>query len=461
MAALSRALPLLVCALVAAGLRAGVLFQTDLAYGYDGWYYVIQTESWAVGQPVFADRSLLFLLTAPLSLLSGAILGNKLVACGAAALMASGGALAGRRWLDPRAGWVVGLCLAASPLLLGMSVEYLKNALGLALLPWVLALWAGARWERVLAGVLLLLGLFVHKLSGVMGLLMLPGLLLGGARLPRWVWGLGALAGLAALSWGVLRPEDLQRLTGTQDGIPRFPALLGERLGGPEQLELTLMHLLPPGLLAILRTSEDRLPARALALALLPLSLLCLAPGLPFGWDLTAWRLMLVGGLPLAFGVGLLSANWPLSAGVLSAITLVGGGLTAAALPERAPDYEAFAPALARIQARAQPGDRVVAHRGICGQIQAQTGIVCENFKPQDPQGGWLRVAYGVRAQELQAVDPTAEHLVGPYVLLSEAGWQAWVVGPGVDRALARHPRNPYRPRPDFVYGPPPDPESP
>ena len=448
------ALAALACGVVAAVLRGAVLFDDPLAHGYDGWYYVIQAESWAAGSPEFADHSLAFWLLSALSLPFGAIVGNKVAALLGAGWMAAGGIVAGWRWTRSLpAAWMFGLWLAASPLLLGVSSEYLKNALGLALLPWILALLAGDRgWERLGALALLILGLFIHKLSGVMGWVLAAGVigtqLLGPRiRVPRWLLGVGTVGAVAALVFGVLRAEDLERVWSMGGGRPRLQALLGGRLRVGELAELALLALSPMVLLWRAWVSER---ARPLAVGGLLLAVLCLAPGLPFGFDLTAWRLMLVGGLPVALMCTLLTASVPevmLPVGLACLMAVV--PRVVLANQAREPDYVAFEVNLPLIQ----NSEKVVAHRGICGQIMAQTGVHCENFQPPEPHPGWTRVVYGVSLRYLAEVAPDAVDLEGPYVMLPEPQWQAFVAGPGSDWFLVRDPRNPYRARPDFVYG--------
>lgn len=431
-----------------------MVFDDPLAHGYDGWYYVIQTESWAAGDPEFADHSVVFWVLAALSRPFGAVVGNKLAAGLGGALMAAGGVLAGWRWTHRLGGAAAfGLCLAASPLLLGVSAEYLKNAMGLALLPWILALLAGDRaWERLGALALLVLGLFVHKLSGVMGWVLAGGIvgtqLLGPRlRLPPWLLWAAGVGALVALGFGVLRAEDLQRILSLEGGRPRLQTLLAGRLRVGELAELALLALSPVVLAWRAWASEE---ARPIAVAGALLAVLCLAPGLPFGFDLTAWRLMLVGGVPVALMCMVLSASVPEVMLPLVVASLAG------VVPEvvranqgREPDYVAFAANLPLLQ----DADKVVAHRGICGQIMGQGGVHCENFQPPEPYAGWTRVVYGVPMRHLAPVAPDAVDLAGPYVRVPEAQWQAFVAGPGADWFLVRDPRNPYRPRPGFVYG--------
>ncbi|MFT5583486.1 MAG: hypothetical protein ACI9VR_001064 [Cognaticolwellia sp.] len=448
------ALAALACGLLAAALRGAVLFDDPLAHGYDGWYYVIQTESWAAGAPEFSDYSLVFWLLSALSLSFGAIVGNKIAALFGAGLMAVGGVVAGWRWTQSlSAACVCGLWLAASPLLLGVSSEYLKNALGLVLLPWVLALLAGDKiWERLASLALLILGLFIHKLSGVMGWVLAAGVigtqLLGPRiRLPRWLLIVGALGALGALGFGVLRAEDLQRVLSMGSGRPRIQTLLGGRLRVGELAELALLAVSPVVLLWRAWVSERERP---LAVAGLLLAVLCLAPGLPFGFDLTAWRLMLVGGLPVALMCTLVAASAP-EVMMPIVVALLAGlvPVVVQANQDREPDYVAFAANLPLLQ----DSEKVVAHRGICGQIMAQTGVHCENFQPPEPHQGWTRVVYAVPMRHLGPVAPDAVDLEGPYVMVPEPQWQAFVAGPGADWFLVRDPRNPYRARPEFVYG--------
>jgi hypothetical protein len=334
-----------------------------------------------------------------------------------------------------------------------VSAEYLKNALGLAVLPWILALLAGDKaWERLGALGLLILGLFLHKLSGVMGWVLAAGVvgtqLLGPRlRLPRWLWIAGGLGAFAALAFGVLRAEDLQRVLSMQGGRPRLQTLLAGRLRVGELAELALLALSPVLLLWRAWVSPDERPV---AVAGLMLSVLCLAPGLPFGFDLTSWRLMLVGGFPVALMCALLAGSLPevMLPLILASLTAIVPGVVQAN-QSREPDYVSFAPNLPLLK----DSEKVVAHRGICGQIMAQTGVHCENFQPPEPHQGWTRVVYGVSLRYLAEVAPDAVDLAGPYVLVPEPQWQAFVAGPGSDWFLVRDPRNPYRARPGFVYG--------
>ncbi len=401
------------------------------------------------GEVLFADRSLVFPLLAALAGLTGdAILAGKLAACLFGGLIALGGALAGWRWTGSLAGAVAcGSWWALSPLRLGLSAEYLKNLGGVALLALLIAALAGSGRRSMIAAVTLaLLGPLVHKLTGVLGLVLLVGRLLAGRLPPRLILLAVGLAAVAVLSVGLLRPEDLARLTGGE-GASRLMLLETDRLIWSEKLELVVVHLAPVALAVRLRRHR-----RDLGLAVLAVSLILLAPGLPMGFDLTAWRLLLLGFLPLGLVAAMGCAGRPLAAAgvLLAGLLSLPGALTAQR--GRSPDYVALSAMLPVVAAHVPPGDRLIAHRGLCGFLWAQGGRVCENFQPQEADlSGWWRVAFGFSAQRL---GPAAIPLTPGYALLPEADWQAFIAGDGARFSLTADPRNPHQPRPGFVYAP-------
>lgn len=445
-------MPLLV-ALVAAGLRVPLLWDDRWAPGYDGGYYLLQVGSWVEGQPIFADRSLVYPLLGLFARASGdLVLGNKLAATVFAALTAGLGAWGARAWLGSwLPGLVLGLWWACSPLHLGVSAEFLKNAAGLVVLAAVFAQLPGSRgWRLLPLGLTLALGLGVHKLTGLLGVGLAGSTLLLRQDLPRWAWLVGgALIALSTLSVGLLRPEDFERFLG--GGQTPRSALFGDLLSWPERLEVAALLVSPALLLLALRGRPE---LRELGLPLCLLAALCTALYLPFGWDLSSWRLMLMGFVPLGALAALAVHRLPwLAAAVIPALLL-------AALPAarhqagREPDYAAWAEQLSRIQAAVPEADRVVAHRGLCGFIWSEGDRVCENFQPQGDLSGWWRVAYGIGEQRLAPYAEAPVPLLPGYTLVREAEWQAFRQANEGRYSLLTDERNPWQPRPGFVYGP-------
>ena len=415
---------------------------------------MLQVRSILDGEALFSDRSVVFWLLAALGELTGdVIVGNKLAACLFGALTAVGGALAGWRWTGSLAGGIAcGVWWAASPLHLGISAEFLKNSGGVAVLALLIAALAGRSRRALIAAVgLALLGPLVHKLTGVLGLILLAGRLLATRTSPRLLLAAAGLGALVVLSVGLLRPADLTRLIGAEDGAERTMLLLTGRLIIAEKAELLAAHLAPL-LLGLL----SRRPAlRGLGLAVLPVSLIILAPGLPLGWDETAWRLLLMSFVPVGLVAAALSAHRPL---VCAAVVLAGlSGLPSSvdAQRGRSPDYAALSAILPAIQAQVPDGGRLIAHRGLCGFLWAEGGILCENFQPQGTDlSGYWRVVYGFSAARLSGGQRPPVPLLPGYVLLHEPDWQTFASGAGARFSLTHNPRNPHKPRPGFVYGP-------
>ena len=444
-----------------------LLLDDPLAHGLDGWYYVLQVRSLLDGAPLFADRSVVFGLLAALAALTGdVILANKLAACLFGGLTALGGLLAGWRWTGSLAGGVAcGAWWALSPLRLSITAEFLKNSGGVAVLALLIAALAGtSRRAQAAALGLALLGPLVHKLTGVLGLLLVAGVVgyrLLARRLPPRVLLVAAGAAVAVvLSAGLLRPEDLARLTGAETGQPRWMLVQTGRLIASEKLELAVVHLAPVLLsLGLLRRPD----LRPLGLAVLPISLAVLAPGLPLGWDLTAWRLLLMGFVPVGLLAALIATRRPLVAAGILLVGLLSLPGTLSVGRDRSPDYEALSAILPTLQEQVPSGGRVIAHRGLCGFIWAEGDLVCENFQPQAADlSGWWRVVFGFSAERLAvgAQTPPVPLATG-YVLVHEPDWQRFIDGDGARFSLARDPRNPYRARPGYVYGPGDTPEAP
>lgn len=432
-----------------------LLLDDPLAHGYDGWYYVLQTRSILGGEALFTDRSVVFWLLAALGELTGdVIVGNKLAACLFGGLTALGGALAGWRWTGSLAGGIAcGVWWATSPLHLGISAEFLKNSGGVAVLALLIAALAGRSRRSMIAAVgLALLGPLVHKLTGVLGLLLLAGRLLATRTSPRLLLAAAGLGALVVLSVGLLRPADLARLLGSEDGAARTMLLHTGRLIAAEKAELLAVHLAPLLLLGLL---IRRAELRALGLAVLPLAVLTLAPGLPLGWDETAWRLLLMGFVPVGLVAAALTAGRPAASAAVVLAGLIGLPSAVDAQRNRSPDYSALLVMIPAIQAQVPGGDRLIAHRGLCGFLWAESGILCENFQPQGTDlSGYWRVAYGFSAERLSGGKTPPVPLLPGYVLLHEPDWQDFASGAGARFSLTHNPRNPHEPRPGFVYGP-------
>ena len=457
----------LCCAVVAVGARVPLLWDDPWAPGYDGWYYVLQTRSWMDGTPLFADRSLVFPVLAALGwMLDDVVVGNKVAACLFAGVGAAGAALGANRWTGSvAAGLVAGMWWATAPGHLALTTEFLKNEAGLAVLGLLLATLPRIqhRWSAALAVGLMLTGPLVHKLTGVFGLVLGLGALLAHhgprqlrtARLP-WPWLLGAtgLAVLVVSGFGLIRGVDLTRfLNGAPSELGRLDALFDStRIHPVHRLTLLLAHLVPVGL----AVGCWRSGRRALGLPLAVTALVTLAPALPFGFDLTSWRLLLMAFVPTAYGLALAAAHLPRAfAGLLTIGSLMSLVYTVPHQARPEPDYGAWAEVVPLLQTHVPPDARVVAHRGVCGFVWAVADRVCENFDPQGSADNWWRIVYGMGEARLAPYSelPPVRLMLG-YSLVPESAWRAFRVEHGDELPLVRHPRNPHLPRPGFVYGP-------
>lgn len=475
----------LLAGLLAAGLRVPLLWDDAWPPGYDGWFYVLQVRSTLAGAPLFEDASLVYPLLAGLGwLLGDVIVGNKVGVCLFAGLGAAGAAVGGARWTGSvAAGLAAGLWWAAAPGHLFVSTEFVKNEAGLAVLGGLLAVLPGCErgWPRwgsavVLAG----LGLLVHKLTGAIGVGLLVGY--GGlvalrGRVSWWVLlvGAGALGLLLVFGLGVLRLVDLQRFfEGHAGGSDRWTLLLtSPRLSRAHRLTLGLAHVAPL-LLGLSLLGVAGRPLRPLGLPLAGLAAGLTAIYLPFGFDLTAWRLLLLTFVPAAFLAaaavarvgpvldGLLRARLPrvpstgepVLAGLLAASILLPLPWTIPHQTRPEPDYQAWSTVIPTLRAHVPPGARVVAHRGLCGFVYGAADLPCENFEPPTAEG-WWRIAYAASVEDLRAFSEVEPVPLRPaYVLVPESAWRRYRSAFEGRNPYARHPMNPHRPRPGFVYGP-------
>ena len=451
--------------MLALSVRAAVLWDDPFAHGYDGYYYVLQVRSVLAGDPLFADRSLVFLGLAGLSTLLGSVVvANKVAACLFGAITAVAGAVAAWRWTDSRAAALTtGLVWALSSLHLDLSSEFLKNAAGLAALAVVLALLPRSEdrrggWILVLAAVLLSASL--HKLTGVFSMA-LAGLYYAQIG---WAWtevsrktligaAFAAVCASLVASLGVLRAVDFSRfLEGASRSGDRLAPFTDGRLGLGEQVGLLLVYAAPV-VLGVLLLSRRFASYRRLGLPLLLIAVVCTAPGLPMGYELTAWRLQLMGFLVVGLTLGLLATQ---SRAVLPLVLVLALALlpdTLQRCQDREPDYVAWSAVLPVIERHVAPGERLVAHRGLCGFVWAETGRVCQNFEPSGDPENWWRITFGFGVHQLEPYGP-ATRLLPTYALVREPIYRRFRADHVQEYFLLTSPRNPYELRPDFVYGP-------
>jgi len=451
--------------LVAVAARVPLLWDDPWAPGYDGWYYVLQARSVLAGEPLFADASLVHPVLAAIGWLVGdVVVGNKIAACLFAGLGAAGVAIGASRWTRHLgAGLVAGLWWAAAPGHLVVTGEFLKNEAGLAVLGLLLAVLPRCErsWTLWVPALLLAgLGPLVHKVTGVFGLVLVlgyAGVQLRG-RLPVWAWVAGGVGlGGVALGLGVLRVQDLARFVAESPAEgPRFALLwTSERLPLALRISTSLAHVLPLAL-AGLMIGRGGARLRAVGLPLVLVAVATTALGLPFGFDLTSWRLLILAFVPATFVLAALTARagWWMAApvGALSLLHLL---WSVPHVARAEPDYQAWSRVLPVLQEHVPAHGRVVAHRGLCGFVWAVGDRVCENFDPQGPAEGWWRIAFGMgeaRLAPYSAVPPVP--LRPAYTLVPESAWRAFRQEHAQDIPLVLHPMNPSRPRPGFVYGP-------
>ncbi|MCH2109854.1 MAG: hypothetical protein MK135_11020, partial [Polyangiaceae bacterium] len=194
----------------------------------------------------------------------------------------------------------------------------------------------------------------------------------------------------------------------------------------------------------------------ALGLPLLLTSLLTLAPALPFGFDLISWRLLLMSFVPTSLGLALVAAqNSRLITALIVGTSIVSLFYTIPHNTRTEPDYAAWSKVVPVLQEKIPVGAQVVAHRGVCGFVWAGAERVCQNFEPPGETEGWWRIVYGMGEERLSAFSPTPPiRLMLGYTLVTEAAWRRFRKDHGEGLPLVRHPKNPYLPRPEFVYGP-------
>jgi hypothetical protein len=428
--------------------RAWLLLRDDTASGYDAWYYVLQVRSIGAGSPLFDDPSALFGLLVLLTRWTGdAVLSQELAAAGFAALTAGLAAVAGGRLGGAPGAAVAGVAVVVSTGHFALSAEYLKNAAGAAPLMAALALLPGGpslpRWGGAL--VCAALALALHKLCGALALVALAGAMVAGAA-RAWALPIGALAVAMAAGAGAMRGVDWARW-GAEAGVGRAERLGSSSLTPAELAEVALAH----GAVLVAPWAWARGADRPTVGALAALALACAAPGLPFSFEATSWRLLTMAFVAMSL---LAAASRPSTwfAGLAVVVGLSVLPSTMAAHARRTPDYASWRAVLPTLRAALPSGARLVAHRGVCGFLWAEGGLHCENFAPVGDLQGWYRVVFGVEAAAL-ARHGQVWPLRPGYALVHEPTWRAFVAAEP-ERRMTRDPRNPFEPRPAFVYGP-------
>lgn len=430
------------------------LRQPHDAQGYDGWYYVLQVRSWLAGEPLFADDSWAFF---PMALLGGmlgdVVLGNALVAIGAAGLVTALAGVTSRRLGGPWSGALGAWVAAVSVGHLALSAEFLKNGVGaVALL--ALTAWLAGPERRVgvrdLAGALVWVGLaaMTHKLCGVLAIAVLAawgvGEPLRGARWRAVAVAVVVLLGVVLVSAGTLRAVDLTRGVEAVD-IGRWARIRQSSLGLSGRLEVVALHLAPLALPLVWgRGAGWGLVASGLVVV-------GVAPGLPFDFEAVAWRLMCMGFVGLVVLAGLLRVP-PVVAALGCGVLALGASEELRHQAARSPDYAAFREVIPVVRQVVPDDGLLVAHRGLCGFLWAEGGRRCENFEPEgDGTGAW-RVAFGVAPERL-APHGQVWPLRPAYVLVEERVWRAFRAEQD-PRSVVWGLRNPSEPRPAWVYGP-------
>jgi hypothetical protein len=221
-----------------------------------------------------------------------------------------------------------------------------------------------------------------------------------------------------------------------------------------ELAEATWVHLVPLALVLLLGIQPWRRWS-PLLWATAAVALVCSAPFLPFGWEQTSWRLILLGFVGAGIFAGFLAARFgwlvPALVGLVGTLTLPG---SAADQARREPDYALWAQYLPVLQATVPAGERVIAHRGLCGFVWAEGGRICENFQPPSPHEGWWRIVYGMGAQRLSPYSPSPVPLAPAYTLVPESDYQEFRADHVGKFRLLSTDLNPWTPRPPYVYGP-------
>lgn len=255
--------------------RWAVLSSSPHPVGIDGYFYPIQIRALLeTGHLAYPASPLTFWIMAAVAKLAGPIVAAKLVAAIGGALVGVPAFVLGRRLGGTLGGLAAAVVAVGSGGSFYLSLEFVKNGLGLtvALTAVWLALRALERPDRgrvVGAALGLVAALATHKMAAALAVaLVVPALVvelrarLGAARAWRWIGGGAALAAVLAVALGALAPA---RFVAGRD-----LAELGAALSDDARWWLPAMHLPHRGRPDfVLALGHQALFATALALALL------------------------------------------------------------------------------------------------------------------------------------------------------------------------------------------------
>jgi hypothetical protein len=232
--------------------RWELLDSTPYPVGVDGWYYPIQVRALLErGELAYPAAPLTFWLMAPVALISDPITAAKIIAALGGGIVAVPAFLLGRRVGGLAGGLVAAVLAVTGGGSFYLSLEFVKNGLGLTIA--LTAAWLGLRaLERptparlVLAALALAAAMLTHKMSALLAVALLAPAAIVELRergVSRDVWRiLGIVAAVAVvglLALGFLAP---QRFLGPGD-----VALLDGAFTGPGEWTLPALAVPHPG----------------------------------------------------------------------------------------------------------------------------------------------------------------------------------------------------------------------
>ncbi|HUQ02241.1 MAG TPA: glycosyltransferase family 39 protein [Kofleriaceae bacterium] len=232
--------------------RWELLDSSPYPVGVDGWYYPIQVRSLLErGELAYPAAPLTFWLMTPVALVTDPITAAKIIAALGGGVVAVPAFLLGRRVGGVAGGLVAAVLATTGGGSFYLSLEFVKNGLGLTVA--LTTAWLGlraleqpTRARLALAALVLVLAFLTHKMSALLALALLaPAVAVElrarelSPRAWRVIGATLAAAAVVALVAGVLAP---QRFIG-----PRDVALLDGAFTGPGEWELPALAVPHPG----------------------------------------------------------------------------------------------------------------------------------------------------------------------------------------------------------------------